>query len=1079
MKKSLLITITFLFSFMSYAQIRVEKTSNKSLDEMVKNIDKSDFTSGILLDRSGNYSNLAKLNALKDPKPINYGYFKQALLDLHVASKRSKLISSKALKDDIKKNKTEHHVVDIGIISADYHSLNYNNKDKSVDGLKLNGDVFKSIKNKKSFLSHTSLVASPLKMAAKGSSITYRFQSKFWFNTSKKTIQNLTISFENGKDFEIIKDGKIIRNKVQQDYDKTGEKVISFRATYSDMTTLSCASKIYIIAKDIAARPANACIENGTTTADIAEAFQGYDETSTIRGQIDYRIYFRTNTVNSPCTLAKPIIIIDGFDPGDRRRIEDTDCANDPDCASKYTSNGQFDSSLHTSIRDFLNPVDGSQNLGEKLQSLGYDVILVNNPTYQRNGNTIDGGADYIERNGRTLTRLIRDVNSRLATNNSNEQLVIVGPSMGGQISRYALAYMEQKYEETNQSHWQHNTRLWISVDSPHLGANIPLGVQALLNQVKNENDAAQDFVDNQLGSPASKQQLIEQYETIAVGPFGTEIPVTTGLDGRTISQGYSVNRGASFFQIFYNNVFSNGLLGSKGYPLNLRKIALVNGAMNASRNYESIHEEIPNDIFPNHSEQTLNIRGFQEVDLLLATADIHIASLETFALPNYTSYSKISRFKKLFNDTSIYMTNNNSRGNMDNASGGWFDSNYQVAAPVLEGSPHNINFSMWSFIARALGLNIIGFILDLFGDDYWSLRKLKPVSSFIPSYSAIGHLNPDTNWAQALDKNLVCQNLTPFDSYFGHSKNTQHTTFNTEARIWLIDEIEGTALEPYFPVNPDNLVGASTVCSNEIKTYTFLNCAIPGDVVNWSTSFNIQILSSTANSITIRPPSDSRSAGWIKATFSNGVTMQKNIWIGKPSTPSNITGPTTVNTGVFVSYTGLGGQGETSYNWELPGATTGVSQFNTFSNHWQYQTNPGRIIAAYTGRGGYAGYVKFSGINICGESDKVRLFVEHGKIKGGNEITPPERMISVRKSEAIKIYPVPTKNLLNIQYKTEKHEKVISIELFNHFGRLVLQKKTTSSNLSMDTTKLKDGNYILKITTTEQTINRKIIIQH
>lgn len=424
-------------------------------------------------------------------------------------------------------------------------------------------------------------------------------------------------------------------------------------------------------------------------------------------------------------------------------------------------------------------------------------------------------------------------------------------------------------------------------------------------------------------------------------------------------------------------------------------------------------------------------------------------------------------------------MTNNNSRGNMDNASGGWFDSNYQVAAPILEGSPHNINFSMWSFIARALGLNMIGFILDLFGDDYWSLRKLKPVSSFIPSYSAIGYLSPDTNWAQALDKNLVCQNLTPFDSYFGHGKNTQHTTFNTEARIWLIDEIEGTALEPYFPVNPDYLVGASTVCSNEIKTYTFLNCATPGDVVNWSTSFNIQILSSTTNSITIRPPSDSRSTGWIKATFSNGVTMQKNIWIGKPSTPSVITGPTTVNTGVFVSYTGLDGQGQTSYNWELPGAYSVVSQFNTFSNQWQYQSNPGRIIAAYTGRGGYAGYVKFSGINICGESDKVRLFVEHGKVKGGNEITPPEKMISANNSEVIKIYPVPTKNLLNIEYNTKKNEKIVSIELFDHFGRLVLHNKTTASNLNMNTAKLKDGNYILKITTTERIVNKKIIIQH
>lgn len=857
MKKLLLLCMLFVSGF-GFSQVNLEKSSQINVDDMIKNLDKSDFTSGILLDRSMNFSNIDHFNSEENKNPADFSYFKQALLDLYNASNKSKFISSKELKQELRENKTSSNIVNIGIISADYNKLNYNLGDEKSGGLMLKKDVFKPLKNTKAFLEGTTTIISPLKNAAKGQTITYAFQSKYWLNSSKKSIKQATISFGSNEKVPFIQNGKLILNNISHTYSDNGEKELLFYIEYTDGSTLKTSSKIYIIAKEVTSRVSSGLIENGFVTAGPNEAFKGYDETVAIRGRMDYRIYFRNGATSN--TLVKPIIIIDGFDPGDCRRIEDSDCANDDTCASNYISNGQFDGTLHTSIREFLQPTDGAQNLGTELQSLGYDVILVNNPTHTSNGMTIDGGADYIERNGLTLTTLIKEVNIRLTNSNSNEQLVIVGPSMGGQISRYALAYMEKKYAETNESEWDHNTRLWISVDSPHLGANIPLGVQALLNQVKNDNDAAQDFVDKQLASPAAKQQLIEQY----TGHHYHNL-LTDHMDARTVSQGYTSSRGAPFFQTFYNSLFNNGLPGSKGYPQNLRKIALVNGAMNGSRDYESIHDEIPSDIYPDHNEQTLNIRGFQEVGALGINGNIHIASLETFAVPRFGSHGQISRFKKLFNNTNLFMTNINSRGNMDNVPGGWFDGNNQVAAPTLEGSPHNINFALWSFIAHRLGLNMIGYILDLFGDDYWSLRTLKPVSSFIPSFSAIGHLSPDTDWSQALSENLVCQNLTPFDSYFGHDKNTQHTTFNTEARMWLIDEVEGMQLEPYFPINPNNLVGSTLVCNNSIRTYTFNPCTTPGNVTLWQVGGGFHMISSTANSITVQTPS----AGYGAMSFS------------------------------------------------------------------------------------------------------------------------------------------------------------------------------------------------------------------
>jgi hypothetical protein len=61
-------------------------------------------------------------------------------------------------------------------------------------------------------------------------------------------------------------------------------------------------------------------------------------------------------------------------------------------------------------------------------------------PGYPKNGNDIDGGSDYIQRNAFTLVKLIDTINGMKASN--ADSLIIVGPSMGGLISRYALTYM-------------------------------------------------------------------------------------------------------------------------------------------------------------------------------------------------------------------------------------------------------------------------------------------------------------------------------------------------------------------------------------------------------------------------------------------------------------------------------------------------------------------------------------------------------------------------------------------------------------------------------------------------------------
>lgn len=312
--------------------------------------------------------------------------------------------------------------------------------------------------------------------------------------------------------------------------------------------------------------------KNDTLQADIS--FQGYNNDPsdpnrdpTIKAKIQYRTYFANS--NSSGVVNSPIIILDGFDPGDKRKIEDCDCENDADCLSvNLNSDGSFNGDDYRSIVDLQNYQDNlgfTQNVLNSLRERGFDVIIVNFPTYKTDDlNTpevildeveIDGGAYYIESNAFALVKLLQETRDLLAANGSDKKIKLIGPSMGGQIAKYALSYMEKQEQDTgNSAVWDHNVSHYVSFDSPHLGANIPLGDQALLYLLSGESAAAKEFYEEELASPASRQQLIEFHQPKMVDVLGMQVPSNSQvqqslLNARTISQGFSQNHGDDFFK--------------------------------------------------------------------------------------------------------------------------------------------------------------------------------------------------------------------------------------------------------------------------------------------------------------------------------------------------------------------------------------------------------------------------------------------------------------------------------------------------------------------------------------------------
>ncbi len=285
-------------------------------------------------------------------------------------------------------------------------------------------------------------------------------------------------------------------------------------------------------------------------------AYQGYDESQAYLGQGEYQIFL--DNVNG--VLDKPIILVDGFDPGDTRNIADLYAALDYD----------------------------STNIADILRDEGFDLVLLNFPTYTRASDQVEvnGGADYIQRNAMILTELISQINNQKV---GNEELVVIGPSMGGLISRYALRYMEQ-------NSLMHETRLFISWDSPHKGANIPIELQYLMNyfaEVNNGDAELQAALALSLGSPAAKEMLIDHYSThIEAGSDYEQDPTILLPIG-------AVN---------FRDAFQ-AEIDAMGFPQQTRNIAIANGSGTGSMS-GTPGMEILNHTFdvPNVADTTIEI---------------------------------------------------------------------------------------------------------------------------------------------------------------------------------------------------------------------------------------------------------------------------------------------------------------------------------------------------------------------------------------------------------------------------------------------------------------------------------------
>jgi len=989
------VTTGFLFLLLCTSVI----SQTTKIDSMLVDIDKTNFTTNILYERTTPWS---RLDIFNDSINISTkSHFEQALHELYKASNEQKFVYYRDLRN-LYIPKSNRNTVDIGIINASFNELNYVESDENISALHIVDDKFeKNDNNIPIFKEKKVLVISPLKEKLIGNAITYKFNNQFTFQETDLPIQTLIVNFDTQQDYTIIENGAITTNSITINYSQKGIKTLTFYATFTDGSTLTTNSALKL-ALPITPPP---MVITDTIPATIN--FQG------ALGEVEYRIFYRTKkengSTNYQAILKKPVIIIDGFDPGDERKIG-------------FLDDDENDNTLINQMY-YQDNDDVRQNLVTKLREEAYDVVIVNQITHTKNNVEIDGGADYIERNAMAHVALYQHLNSILTQNNSTEELVVMGPSMGGQISRYALAYMEKE-------NIPHNTRLWVSIDSPHLGANIPLGMQAMMNLLDAFGDsvAAADFYNDRLKSVAGNQQLIEQHLPYHLPDH--------------------LNNGSPVRQQYMSNLTSNGLQGSNGYPQNLRKIAIVNGSL------MGINVDVA-------GTEDFRIHGFANSIF----GDIKVVEMNTKYMPNTGQTKQIARFwRRLKPKRTATFTNNNPNGSMDIVPGGLFDTEGQLHRSVMNNNPDifslNNGISLGNALLAGLGWGLLG----ISGDSFES-RTNKEIHSFVPTISALGFTNPNFNWSENLNRNLVCTNEIPFDTYFGPRNNEPHTSFTEESKNWLFEELAGNEQLPTVYLEANDLNGPDIVCSNDIVTYDFGNCKLGASVEDWEVSSNLQVINSDSVSITVQGASTSNN-GYVKAIFPD-YTLQKDIWVGTPKTPSFLNGPEIVLTGAIVTYSGGVAEGATSYKWWLPTPYDVVSPMDYWSDNWQTYPNMGRNNShVFTGYAGNNGLVQLTGVNSCGDGGAKMINVEHGNGGGGNQQNP------------VVPYPNSSDTDFKLDFSTYP-EGTYHIFIYDMYSNIMYQGQSSNVEKTIYTLDIPNGIYYLHVHDGDEVTMQQLIIEH
>ena len=513
--------IVFLISLFSQSQ---------NINSIFPNFNKTGMESDILY----NPSNISNINSYTNTTHDIYSFY-QGYKAIAFSDFQQRLPNLQNIKN-IANNELMSLNIPLALLFTEYETFNENAKNNDLI-VKNDLGFYERVDSQIDvFNHHRLLLAAPLKSIQRGSSVKYNLSPQMFFNTTNNLISKIEIDFADNYGYRLIEVGSTYNIS----YDSEGEKILKFRITLDNTELVESTASINVLYSNHELNEKNGQeiigFTSGTTDPPYIQPYNEYP----FKGWGEMDIFYSDDNI-----LDKPVFLIDGFDPLDSRNV-----------------NGLYDA---------LN-FDGG-NLGDIVRENGYDVVVLNFPTYFREEDQvwIYGGADYIERNAMLLVELIKYVNNLKVGDKKN---VVIGPSMGGLVARYALNYMESIGED-------HETRLYISFDTPHAGANVPIGFQHMFNYLAYGLDtwvgdfsveALRPIVDLMLKSPAARQMLWDHFEPHLID------------NGPEFNNGDALPQPHPFFDIFYDAIDT---VYSFEYPQNTRNVTILNGSSSVNPFYD------------------------------------------------------------------------------------------------------------------------------------------------------------------------------------------------------------------------------------------------------------------------------------------------------------------------------------------------------------------------------------------------------------------------------------------------------------------------------------------------------------
>lgn len=217
---------------------------------------------------------------------------------------------------------------------------------------------------------------------------------------------------------------------------------------------------------------------------------------------------------------------------------------NGPEIQNPVIFLGGFDENISTSyelLYDQIASIESPDFIG-RLREV-FDVVLL----------TYDDVGVSIELNATALAFTLRDIIER---NESRDGLVFIGISMGGLVSRMVFAGIENNIFSNIDAALggpitEHNVKVWVTIDTPHQGAHIPLGLQYLVHSLRwfpvdeiqkvirllDSTSAKEMLIDHYESAPATHSERIRFGQTLnSWGGFPTEIDTTVAVSSGALA---------------------------------------------------------------------------------------------------------------------------------------------------------------------------------------------------------------------------------------------------------------------------------------------------------------------------------------------------------------------------------------------------------------------------------------------------------------------------------------------------------------------------------------------------------------